>query len=294
MNKVLRTAPGLASCLLFAACSVSVPAPDLNLPDGGGEDVTVADVPAEAPDPGTQDPGAKDEAPVDPGKDPAADPGKDLPTDPIVTDPIVVAPQNGGHPCTRNEECVSGMCAGTFCTCRDVADCDEGMWCDTGDTKFSNTMNCLWPRQNFTGCMNAVHCKSGACNMDNRAYTNGRGYCANCATAKDCENTPDTPMCCGGNCAAGCMGCAVAPPPAPEYQFCASGCWDPETQYCGPDGPTAKLGAGADCRFLDSWCLSRSCLIEPDGTSSLCACDDSIAPCQDGLACVEGRCLGIM
>jgi len=287
----MRTSSWLAiliACPVLASCAITVPAPDLSflgdtlLADPGSSDLGT--------DPGTDpgdtvptDPGDKDVPAVDPGDDPGMDPGQEV---------IVITPQNGGYPCTTNAECVSGLCAGTWCTCRDGNDCDKGLWCDAGNTNYAGTANCLDPRADFAGCATHVQCKSGACSPTGDGT--GSSYCTECATGgAGCESKLATPWCCGGACQAGqgCLAdCGVMAPPAPQYVYCTKGCWDPATQYCGPNGPTAKLGAAADCQFLNSWCLTNSCVVSKDGKTSGCSCDDSKAPCREGLACINQEC----
>ena len=215
--------------------------------------------------------------------DTGLDPGADF----------VTAPQNGGYPCTTDAECVSGNCAGTRCTCRDGNDCDKGQWCDIGATYFAGTANCLEPRLAFAGCTTHVQCASGACSPTQDGTNSS--YCTECATGgAGCEAKIGTPWCCGGACQAGqgCLAdCGVMAPPAPQYVYCTKGCWDPATQYCGPNGPTAKLGAAANCQFLNSWCLTNYCIVSKDGRTSNCSCDDSVAPCRSGSSCFEGRCV---
>jgi hypothetical protein len=265
------------ACPMMVACAVTVPAPDFAF---------LQDTPATDPggtDLGT-DPGTPDDTLTDPGEDPGTDPGEDP-----GTEVIVIPPQNGGYPCALDAECVSGSCSTAgFCTCRDVDDCDSGQWCDVGTTIFNGTLNCLPWREDFAGCTTHAQCRSGACDGLNTG-SGGVGYCAQCANGGTQCDSGTLYTCCGGRCVQGCMGCAIAPPPAPELQFCASGCWDPATQFCGPEGPTYKLGATADCQHLHSWCLTNSCLESSDGKNSVCSCDDGIAPCQQGF-CFEGRC----
>jgi len=274
---------------LATACTVTVPAPDLRgLTDdtATGEDGVVPDpgsdtaVPDPGKDPGVPDPGGKDETPVDLYVDPG-------------TDTVVIVPQKGGYPCTINAECISGVCNAGFCTCRDVNDCDKGLWCDIGDTAFYGTANCLRPRPNFSGCSTHVQCKSGACSKTFDG--SGASYCTQCAEGgTQCDTTSTDNYCCGGMCGPGmCLpDCGVRAPPAPQYNWCPTGCWDQAIEYCSPGGPAKKLGAGQDCQFLNSWCLTNSCLVSYDGKTSACSCDDRVAPCGTGTACFEGKCVG--
>lgn len=291
MRRILRV---LAAALLgLSACTVTVPSPDLAVFQGDdgvtdlgadpgldpGKDLGVDPGKDPGPlDPGSFDPGT-DLGPVDPGQ---ADPG---PFDPGPEDVPPVIPQLGGAACTVNEGCVSGECLAGRCTCRTAADCEKGLWCDAGDTKFRGTLNCQLPRQNFAGCTSHVQCKTGACDP--------QGYCANCAKGgTGCNTTAEPPeMCCGGNCETGCLGCAVAPPPAPELTFCAAGCYDATVQYCAPGLPE-KLPVGKPCEFNDSWCRSGFCKLNSTGTDSRCACVTD-ADCKSlglGAVCLKGGC----
>ncbi len=286
----------LIACPALASCAITVPAPDLSFLEIPQTDPGSSDLGTDlGTDPGTDpgdkdaiatDPGGKDVVSIDPGDDPGTDPGQEV---------IVITPQNGGYPCTTNEECVSGTCAGTRCTCRDGNDCDKGLWCDTGNTNFAGTANCLDPRANFAGCTAHVQCKSGACSP---LTGTGASYCTVCefggpGGGTGCDTTSAAPMCCGGICIqnTGCLAdCGVQMPPAPQWEYCMQGCWDPATQYCSPGGPASKLGAAADCQFLNSWCLTNYCMASKDGKTSNCSCDDSLAPCRQGLICVNQVC----
>jgi hypothetical protein len=259
----------LALAFLLAgtmACSeISVPLPDLGTFDPGTEpDLPGDDIrDAESPDTGQTDvepdPGTPDSGPLDPGiEDPGT--GDDVADadDPGEPD-IFRDPQNGSYPCRDDIECLSGECHRGICTCIDQSQCDDGLWCDAGETIHFGQALCLPPRPLFAGCLKHVHCESGACDRT--------GYCAECAP--DLDMCGPTDGCCAGRCADGCLGCGVSPD-QPILTRCMSGCYDPLTQFCGPDGPEAKRDFDADCQFNHSWCRSDRCVPSDDGLASHC------------------------
>lgn len=276
----------LVPVALLAACQITVPSPDLSIfaDSGPGGDEGPPTDPGR--DPGTEsgtdeggqdhtppgDPGVPDDQPVDIGPvDTGWDPGPvDTGTD------LNETPMPGNYPCQTNQGCLSGECANQVCTCRDATECDGGLWCDAGETKWTGTGRCLAPRPLYAGCKQHAHCESAAC--DQQLF-----YCAKCADGgATCDGTF---ACCGGGCVQGCLGCAVAPPPAPVYTFCMSGCFDAAVQFCGPNGGEYKRGLNEDCQFNDSWCKSGYCKVSDDGASSFCGCRVD----QD---CGGGVCLG--
>jgi len=284
LQRVGWLAVGLPAVAGLAACQVQVAAPDLSGLFGesgslvdSGEDVPGAEVPGNGelpgedlvviPDPGSDRPGTLEDRLEDPGSA-----GEDL----------FEEPQPGNASCRSDQGCVSGICKEGFCRCVETWHCGEGSWCDGGATSERGTGWCLSLRGFTAGCRFHEQCQTGACDPS--------GYCAWCAAGgTGCEVGK---VCCFGVCREGCLGCAVAPPPAPVYTDCASGCYDAEQQFCGPNGGEQKREDGQDCQFNDSWCLSGVCFSE-DLTTSICAqCHDD-ADCQalhGGGVCIGGYC----
>ncbi|MBP7127649.1 hypothetical protein KBD49_14915 [Myxococcota bacterium] len=272
----------------LAACQIQVAAPDLSglLGDSGsgldfGADVPpIPELPAEdrIGDPGGRDPGPE-AAPEDRLEDPSRDPGNPEDSGGDVAEDLYEEPRIGNVRCRTGGGCVSGICKEGFCRCDETWHCEAGDWCDGGSTAVRDSGLCL-PRRGLTaGCRFHEQCQTGACDPT--------GYCAWCAPGgAGCE---EAKVCCFGVCREGCLGCAVAPPPAPVYTACATGCYEAEKEFCGPNGGEPKRPNGSDCQFNDSWCQSGVCFSE-DLRESACA------DCHDDADCVAmhggGVCLG--
>lgn len=278
--------------MMLSACQIQVGAPDFagllgrdvpGAPDQG-EDVgsldgvseggdAVADEDLPERDSSAPGDGFPRETPSDPGG-PGSDAQGDLEED------FFVEPALGNAPCQADRECLSGRCEGGRCRCLGSWTCEPGDWCDEGDTAVLNQGICHPRRGLAAGCQFHEQCETGACDPS--------GYCAWCAPGgTGCEPGKE---CCFGACREGCLGCAVAPPPEPVRTACATGCYDPEQEFCGPAGPEPKRFDGMDCQFNDSWCQSGICYTE-DLWQSFCAQCRTDADCRIPAGGVGG-CLG--
>lgn len=282
---------GLRRAWLFAAaglvaCQVQVEAPDLSglLGDSGarsdlGVDVPgTLDLPIGDPD-ANRDPGAE-AVPEDRLEDLARDAVEDIGTDPAADLPE--EPQIGNAPCRTEAGCISGICMEGWCRCTETWHCEAGMWCDGGSTLVRGTGQCLPTRGLAAGCQFHDQCQTGACDPT--------GYCAWCASGgTGCDPNK---VCCFGECREGCLGCAVAPPPAPVYTPCATGCYDAEKEFCGPNGAEPKRPNGSDCQFNDAWCQSGVCFTEDLRVSACADCrtDDDCKALHGGGVCIGGYC----
>ncbi len=239
-------------------------------------DFGAASDPGQAPDTGLSDPGTED---PDGGTE---DPGQAQDTG--VTDVPLKDPQFAGEACRDPAECLSGTCDDGICTCADATHCPATTWCDRDPAKFLGSNRCFPLRAVLDGCTDHVQCASGACDI-------AHGLCVHCATGgTGCDDGSGT-VCCFGECSQGCLGCALAPPPEPVRQRCLTGCYDPLTEYCGPEGPAAPLPATGDCNFQHPACASGICVPTQDGMDSECGCNDATADCPFEWQCVARRCV---
>jgi hypothetical protein len=286
----------LLTAALTSACTVTVPSPDLSIFGdlAGGDDLGTTDPgtdPGEDPGrdlPGADhtppgDPGVPDDSPVDTFVDTFVDTGWDPGIVDTGTD-LNETPQPGNSTCITNQGCLSGECRHGTCTCKSTRQCNDGQWCDGSSGTTVGTDRCQELRQLFAGCSAHEQCASGACDT-----TIGTpGYCAKCANGGTGCDTGW--FCCGGTCSQGCLGCALAPPPAPEYTFCMSGCFDAATQFCGPQGPEAKREIGTECWYSDAWCKTGYCKVYSEGAFSYCACRTDEDCGGGGALCLDGGC----
>lgn len=271
----------------LTACQIQVAAPDLSgllgdsgpSADPGTEVPTTRELPGEdlfvEPDPGGDSLVVVDDRPGDLSRDPGG-PGTDTGED------LYEEPQIGNAACRTDLGCVSGVCKEGLCRCMETWHCEAGTWCDGGSTSVRDTGMCRPQRGVTAGCRFHDQCLTGACDRS--------GYCAWCAPGgTGCEQGKD---CCFGSCREGCLGCAVAPPPSPVLTACATGCYDAEQEFCGPNGPQPKQPEGVDCQFNDSWCLSGVCYSE-DLEWSVCAMchdDQDCLVLHGGGVCFGGYC----
>jgi hypothetical protein len=64
-----------------------------------------------------------------------------------------------------------------------------------------------------------------------------------------------------------------------------SGCYDPETQFCGAEGPAANQMGPAVCNFQTQACWSGMCVPTDGGLTSECGCTDAALHCISGWLC---------
>ena len=192
----------------------------------------------------------------------------------VATPNLSNPPCDDGNPCTVNDQCAAGVCAGSAKDCSAAGDqCNDGT-CNAGSGACEPT-----PKSDGTVCSDGDVCTEG----DQCAG----GICE--ATPKDCSAAGD--QCNDGVCNAGTGACEASP--AVNGTSCDDGNLCTEADQCSAgfcEGSAKDCsGEGDDCNDAACNAATGACDLtaRPDGT--LCS-DDNLCTLQD--QCVAGACDG--
>ena len=199
---------------------------------------------------------------------------------------------NDGDPCTENDACEDGTCAGTAVACPDTAPCDVGVCNPVTGACATVTLPDGAPCDDGDACTEADRCAALVCLGTARdcAALGGPcrvGTCSADTGACVALDVPDDAPCddgdacttddrCGGGACTGGTPRAAGDP-------CDDGDACTDQDVCTDAGCT---GSPADCSPLDGPCQTGACEAGTGACVAIAAAEGD--PCDDGMACSAG------